>query len=197
VSNPILVGVTGGIGSGKSTVCKIFESLGVKTYYADDRAKQLMAEDHELIEGITSLFGENAYNKNGINREEIARRAFQDKGLLEQLNQLVHPAVKKDFLQWIQDNNSSRILLKEAALLVETGSYKDLDKLIVVTASDEVRIERTLKRDTHRTKEDIQKIISKQLPESEKIEKADFIIDNGGEESLIKQVMKIYSALTI
>ena len=196
MSNPILVGVTGGIGSGKSTVCKIFESLGIKTYYADDRAKRLMVEDSDLVKEIKNLFGPNAYNENGINREEIAKQAFQNKGLLEKLNQHVHPAVKKNFLQWVQDNNSEKILLKEAALLVETGSYKKLDKLIVVTAPDETRIKRTLKRDAHRTKDDVQKIISKQLPESEKAEKADYIIDNAEEQSVIKQVMKVYTELT-
>lgn len=194
-NKPTIVGVTGGIGSGKSTVCKIFEVLGCKTYYADDRAKWLMENDHILIEGVKSLFGKQAYSGNKLDREVIAGKAFKDSSLLEKLNGLVHPSVKQDFEQWIDENTDIKILLKEAALLFETGSYKQLDKTILVTAVEQIRIERVIKRDAHRTEEGVRDIMSKQMSDEKKVPLADFIINNSGKKSVIDQVMTIYSKL--
>lgn len=193
---PILVGVTGGIGSGKSTICKIFEVLGCKTYYADDRGKWLMKNDQQLIESVKSLFGNSAYQDGKLNRKWIGEQVFKDKDLLEKLNGLVHPAVKKDFEDWVKLNNNSNILLKEAALLFETGSYKELDHTILVVANERTRIERVVKRDTHRTEEGVKDIISKQLTDQEKTSLADFMIDNNGEKSIIEQVSNIYNKLS-
>lgn len=194
MSRPKLVGVTGGIGSGKTTVCKVFEVLGAKTYNADSRAKSLMESNRSLVEKIKDIFGVQAYQSGKLNRKEIARQAFDDKSLLTKLNVAVHPAVKSDFEQWVQQNSSEKILLKEAALLIETGSYKELDHLIVVLADERTKLDRVVKRD-QRDEEEVMKIISKQLPDSEKIPLADFIIHNDGSNSVIKQAMDIYNQL--
>ena len=196
-NKPLIVGVTGGIGSGKTTVCKVFETLGAKTYYADDRAKWLMENDNELIQNIKTLFGEKAYNAGRLDRKHIASMAFKDDSLLEQLNGLVHPAVSRDVEKWISENQDGELLLKEAALLFETGSFKALDKNILVTASEDVRIQRVTSRDNHRSEEDVKNIIANQMKDDEKKPLADFVIENDGRQSVIKQVMNIYDELVI
>lgn len=197
VNKPKLVGITGGIGSGKTTVCKIFESLGVPVYYADDLAKQLMENDENLIKTIQSIFGEQSYTNGQLNRPFIADKAFTDKKLLNELNNAVHPVVKADFENWVLENSTQQVLLKEAALLIETGSYKALDALILVVADEQLRIDRVVQRDAHRTPEDVRKIMSEQLPDEEKSRLADFIIRNDSSESLIHQVSNIHSQLVI
>ena len=196
-NKPLIVGVTGGIGSGKTTVCKVFETLGAKTYYADDRAKWLMENDGELVDSIKKLFGENAFKEDKLDRQYIARAAFKDDSLLDQLNKLVHPAVGRDVEKWAKENQTSKLLLKEAALLFETGSYKALDKNILVTAPEEVRIQRVVSRDSHREANDVKDIISKQMKDEEKRPLADFVIENDGHKSVIKQVMNIYKELIV
>ncbi len=195
MGSPRLIGITGGIGSGKSTVCKIFEALEVKTYYADDRAKYLMENDAGLVQQVKAIFGNAAYSDGKLNRQTIASQIFLHNKLLEPLNQSVHPAVKNDFTRWVTQNSSQAMLLKEAALLFETGSYKELDYTILVIAEKKVRIERVMKRD-QKDKKAIEAIISKQLPESDKKPLADFIIDNNGSHALITQVMDIYARLS-
>lgn len=194
-SRPLIVGVTGGIGSGKSTICKIFETLGAITYYADDRAKWLMVNDNTLIKEIKNLFGEEAYKNGELDRKHIAGIAFKDQSRLEKLNKHVHPAVAKDVEHWVKENSDAPLLLKEAALLFETGSYKALDKTILVTAPREQRIRRVVLRDSHRSEEDVKAIISKQLSDDEKTSLADYVIENDGKNSVIKQVMEIYPLL--
>lgn len=194
-NKPTVVGVTGGIGSGKSTICKIFEVLGCKTYYADDRAKWLMENDLTLVEGVKNLFGDDAYLKEILDRKAIAEKAFKDSSLLKKLNDLVHPSVKEDFEKWVAENSDLKILLKEAALLFETGSYKELDQCILVVADEQTRIDRVIQRDAHRNEEGVKAIISKQMTDKQKIPLADFVIHNDGNESVIKQVLEIYSKL--
>jgi dephospho-CoA kinase len=185
------IGITGGIGSGKTTVCKIFEALGIPIYYADDSAKKLMTSNKVVKSKITSLFGSEAYFRNGrLNRKFISSKVFSDKTLLNKLNAIVHPAVKEDNERWFLEQKS-QMALKEAALLIESGSYKDLDKVIVVTCPIETRIERVMSRDKS-TKEAVLKRIENQMPEEEKIKYADFIIINDGKKLLIPQVLKIY-----
>jgi dephospho-CoA kinase len=190
------LGITGGIGSGKSTVCKIFETLGIPIYYADDRAKYLMSHDPDLIAGIIDLFGPEAYlEPHLLNRAHIAQVAFNDKDKLSQLNALVHPAVGRDGLEWQSAQKDVPYTLKEAALLYESGSYRSLDKIIVVTAPLELRIERVMARDGVK-REDIEARISKQMPEAEKVSLADFVVYNDGEQALIPQVMNIHQQLS-
>ncbi len=191
------MGITGGIGSGKTTICKVFETLGAITYYSDDRAKWLMENDSKLIIGVKELFGEKAYQNDKLDRKHIASQAFKDSSILEKLNNIVHPAVARDVEEWASKNQNAKLLLKEAALLFETGSYKSLYKTILVTAQEEVRIERVTKRDAHRTNEDVRDIIQKQMKDEEKIPLADFIIENDGTKSVIKQVMDVYNHLIV
>jgi dephospho-CoA kinase len=192
---PKLVGITGGIGSGKSTVAKIFSILGIPVYYADDRAKWLMANDRELKNKISAAFGLESYLEDGsINRAFLASQVFSDEEKVKTINALVHPAVKMDFETWVNQQKTPYIL-KEAALLFETGSYRDLDKTINVSAPLKIRITRILLRDTHRTMEQIHDIIDKQLPDEEKNSLADMVIKNADNKLLIPQVLKIHQEL--
>ncbi|MEM7296750.1 MAG: dephospho-CoA kinase [Bacteroidota bacterium] len=195
LNSPLLVGITGGIGSGKSTVCKIFEVLGHKVYYADDRAKWLMENDLQLINEIKLLFGSEAYKDGHLNRKWIAEKVFKSQDLLSQLNAKVHPAVGEDLKNWAEQNNTEKILFDEAALLFEVGSYKKMDKNILVMAPEEIRIDRVVRRDPHRSPKSVKDIIDKQMSDEEKTPLADFVIKNDGSDSLIRQAMAVYSDL--
>ena len=189
------VGITGGIGSGKSTVCKIFSTLGIPIYYADDRAKALMISDSNIIQQVKNIFGEDAYTENGeLNRKFISQQAFKDKNLLQQLNAVVHPAVFQDTIDWYQTHHDKSYTLYEAAIMFESGSYKLLDKTITVFAPIEDRIERTIKRDNISRKE-VEERIDKQMPEEEKIKMADYVIYNDHSQPLIEQVLAIHQEL--
>jgi dephospho-CoA kinase len=192
------VGITGGIGSGKTTVAKIFAAMGVPVYNADIKAKKIMASNPDVKKQIKALLGNEAYHSNGKpNRPYIASKIFGNKDLLTAMNHIVHPAVHTDTEAWtnhyLKEGNTAYIL-KEAALLVENGSYKSLDKLIVVTCPEAERILRVMKRDKLPEEEVIKKI-KNQLPESEKIKVADYIIINDGQHPLIPQVWKIHQEL--
>lgn len=192
------IGITGGIGVGKSIVCKIFAALHTPIYDADSRAKWLMLNNRDLVTNIKNTFGHDAYtNDNQINRDFMISQILGSPQTAQQLENLVHPAVRVDFENWVSLQNPARkYVLKEAALLVEAGSYKELDKLIVVSATTEVRINRVLARDLHRNRQQIEAIMAKQLPEAEKIAKADFVIYNNGTELLIPQVLAIHHKLS-
>ena len=173
---PKLVGITGGIGSGKSTVAKIFEILGIPVYYADDKAKSLMNHDSELKEQIIQEFGEESYNSEGdLNRKYLASTVFSDPEKVKKINSLVHPAVGRDFETWASIQSTSYVL-KEAALIFETGGEKKLDAVINVSSPLKIRVNRVLMRDPHRSLEQINQIIDQQIPDEDKNERADFVI---------------------
>jgi dephospho-CoA kinase len=191
---PLCIGVTGGIGSGKSIVCKIFNTLGISSYDADSRAKIILNSDAVLKEQIKDEFGPYAYNEDGnLNRAHISKMAFSMPEKLARLNQLVHPRVAADFVTWTEEHHSHHYLIKEAALMLEAGSNKGLDKVILVSAPQSLRIERVLARDPYRTQADVQKIMANQLSEEEKIKRADFVIINDESELLIPQVLRLDS----
>lgn len=190
-------GITGGIGSGKTTVCKMFEKLGIPVYYADDQAKYLMQHEHFLIDQIKKNFGEDVYVNGKLDRKLLASKVFNDPARLALLNSLVHPAVFRDTERWTEEQKEHKApyTLKEAALLVETGSYKALDKLIVVTAPLNTRVERVSVRDKT-GEEEIMARVKNQLPEEEKVKLADFVIANHGSlEELEQQVLKIHEKM--
>lgn len=190
------VGITGGIGSGKSTVCRVFQVLGVPVYDADSQAKHLMNSQPDLKAQIAHTFGQEAYQDDGmLNRTYLAQQVFPDAEKLNKLNALVHPAVGADFALWIQQQHTP-YAIKEAALLVETGSYKNLDALIVVTAPENLRIARVVLRDSHRNREQVNDILKKQLPEAEKINKADYLINNDENHLILPQILDIHTKLT-
>lgn len=185
------VGITGGIGSGKTTVCQIFKALGVPVFDADQETKILMQTHPELVEGIKRLFGEQAYNEQGIlDRAFLAGLVFKDGSMLQKLNSLVHPMAIQAAMDWAESQDTA-YTLKEAALLFESGSYKHNDINILVTASEEVRIHRVMQRDKV-SREQVLDRISKQMPEEKKLELADFVIDNSGQVAVIPQVLALH-----
>lgn len=186
------IGITGGIGSGKTTICSIFKLLNIPVYNADLMAKKLMTSDENLIESIKILLGNESYTQNGeLNRPYIANIIFKNIRKLKKLNFLVHPAVKIDFEKWATEQES-KYVIKEAALLFEAGSYKDLDYNILVFAPLEVRISRVINRD-NTDRESIISRINNQMPEEEKNKLADYFINNDGNHSLIKQILQLHS----
>lgn len=190
------IGITGGIGSGKTTVCNIFEYFGIPVYYADDRAKYLMTNDTDLVEAIKESFGEDAYFDDGsLNRAYLGNIVFSNPQKLKVLNGLVHPAVHKDGAMWHSLQRDVPYTLNEAALMVESGGYKRMDKLIVVTAPEELRIERVMKRDKT-TAAAVRARMNNQLSEEEKVLHADHVIYNDGSHSLIEQVFIIHRRLS-
>ncbi|MBR9920814.1 MAG: dephospho-CoA kinase [Bacteroidetes bacterium] len=188
------IGLTGGIGSGKTTVARIFSMYGIPVYYADDRAKGLMNEDPVLRKKIRTLLGPEAYGNEGkLDRQYVASQVFADKAKLQKLESFVHPAVFEDSIRW-HEAQKSPYTIKEAALLYESNSYKDLDKIIVVEAPDALRIKRVMERD-ETTEEAVRQRMANQLPQSEKIERADFVIHNNGKQLLIPQIQEIHQQI--
>lgn len=192
-----VVGITGGMGAGKTTVCKIFASLDIPIYDADTRAKSLMISDKVLKSHLQSLLGKEAYYRNGkLNRKFISSKIFSEPALRNKVNALVHSAVAEDSHRWHTSQKSNLpFVIKEAALLVENGSYKNLDALIVVTAPESLRIQRIVKR-SKLSIDEVKERLQSQLPEEEKIKLADFIITNDGQQSLVVQVWNIYRLLS-
>ncbi len=188
------VGITGGIGSGKTTVCKIFEVLGIPVYYADDRAKELMQTDLKLIGSIKEIFGEEAYLDGKLNRVFIASKVFDNKPQLAKLNSVVHPAVAKDVMQWMMQHTDKPYVLEEAALLFESGSYKFFDKIITVLAPIEDRINRLKARD-NATYEQITARMKNQMRDEDKVKLSDYVIYNDAQHKLIQQALTIHHLL--
>lgn len=192
---PLLVGISGGIGAGKTLISKIFSLLNIPIYNADERAKWLMVYQQNLKNNIVKEFGEESYDKDGgLNRSYLANIVFSDAEKTTRINELVHPAVGEDFKQWA-DSQHTAYVLKEAALLFETDSYKSLDYTIHVTASESIRIDRVKSRDPQRSTEQIRQIIQKQFTEEEKNKLADFLVTNDGSILVIPQVIKIHEQL--
>ncbi|MEM9671130.1 MAG: dephospho-CoA kinase [Cyclobacteriaceae bacterium] len=192
----LLVGITGGIGSGKSFLCKIFEVLGIDVYYADQRAKWLQQNSADLVTQIKLAFGEESYDSKGcLNRIFLAREVFSNSKKLKLLNQLVHPKVAEDYAHWTKQRSTKPYTLKEAALLYESGSYRQLDYVINVDAGRNTRLQRVLARDVHRTKEQVEAIMDKQLSDKERRRLADFTVDNDGSVLVVPQVLSIHQQL--
>ena len=183
-NQPFVAGITGGIGSGKSTAAKFFEELGIPVYNSDTRAKTIQNENSEVKVKIIAAFGEEAYNENGLNKPYLSKQVFQNNEKLKLLNSIVHPAVFQDFENWKKAQKSD-IVMKEAAILIESGSYKDCDVVISVVVDIETRIARTIERDDL-SREEILARINNQISDEERIAKSDFIIDNNGDLAHLK-----------
>ena len=184
------VGITGGIGSGKSTVSKIFEVLGIPVYYADEASKRLMNENEALKEKLTSIFGEGTYIDGQLNRSYLSAIVFNDPLKLALLNSIVHPATIKDAEDWMK-KQTAPYAIKEAALVFESGSQEHLDKVIGVYAPAAVRILRVMERDKV-TREEVQSRMNKQIDEDMKMRLCDYVITNNEQELLIPQVIKLH-----
>lgn len=189
---PLKIGITGGIGAGKSIVCRVFKVLGAPVYDADTQARWLMNHDLVLKTQVQELLGQESYLADGtLNRSLLANLVFSDPNLLQQINALVHPAVGLDFERWLYNQNHPYVV-KEAALLFEAGSYKELDFLITVTAPVDLRITRVLHRDHRRSKEQVMDIINKQWPEDEKTKLSDAVIANDETKLIVPQVLALH-----
>ena len=186
----LCIGLTGGIGSGKSTVAKIFELLNVPVYYADNASKRLYNTDKELMSRIKKHFGEDVYTNEQINRSRLAAIVFNDPEQLELLNQLVHPPTIKDADTWMKMQTAPYII-KEAALLFESGSAAGLDYVIGIQAPFNIRLQRAMNRDNVSREQVINRMDS-QMDEEKKMLLCDYIINNNGEELVIPQVLKLH-----
>jgi dephospho-CoA kinase len=188
-----VLGLTGGIGSGKTTVANMFREIGVPVYIADDEAKRLMNSDPLVQEQIISIFGKEAYENNLLNRKFLAGRVFGNKELLEKLNAIVHPAVGKHFDEW-KKNQTADYVVYEAAILFEKGGYKKCDKTLLITAPLEVKFDRIMARDKS-TREEIEARMNNQWSDKKKAKMADFILSNIDLEETRLQVRNIHQMM--
>ncbi|WP_332020107.1 dephospho-CoA kinase [Kaistella sp.] len=177
INNKKIIGLTGGIGSGKTTVARFIEEMGFPVYYSDDRAKEIVNDDEVLKNKIKELLGEEAYDENGFyNRKYVSEIVFNNDETRLKLNALIHPAVKIDFESWVY-KQQAEFIFKETALLFELNLNESCYKSVLVTADDNIRIKRVMDRD-QKTYREIEAIIDKQMPEKDKIKRADFVIYN-------------------
>lgn len=193
VSNILKIGLTGGIGSGKTTIARIFEILGIPVYYADNAAKRIMNENARVRKHIAEHFGEDIYQHGMLDRSALATRVFDNPDLLSLLNSIVHPATIDDANEWIGEQTSPYII-KEAALIFETDSHQYLDYVIGISAPVALRINRTMQRDRS-SEAAVQLRIKRQLDESEKLERCDFLILNDESKLVIPQVLALHEKL--
>jgi len=187
------IGLTGGIGSGKTTVAHIFEVLGIPVYYADEAAKSLMNEDPELKRQIEKLFGPDVYKEGKLDRHLLGSLVFSDTEKLRQLNDIVHPATRKDGARWMSLQKAP-YAIKEAALIFEAGLRPDFDYVIGVTAPESLRISRVIKRDQS-SREKVLERIRQQMNEEEKMKRCDFVIVNDEKEAVLPQAMRVHEVL--
>ena len=187
---PSLIGITGGMGSGKSTVSKILRHLNYKVYNSDVRGKELIGEVKSIRDQLESIFGDKIFNNNKLDSKALSRKVFKDDSSLQKINSIVHPEVEKDFNSWVASNSNDKCLFKESALLFETGAFRHLDKTILIIADKGLRIKRVLERDVDRSKKEIENIISKQIDEDEASKLADVILYNNQDDLLLPRVIE-------
>ena len=190
---PKIIGLTGGIGSGKSTIAKHFGNLGIPIYIADLEAKKIMDTD-VVIKKIIAEFGETVIENEKVDRKKIAEIVFRDSGKLQILNSIIHPAIANHFANWVYENSKSDLVIKETAILFESGSYKDCDYIILVTAPKESRIQRVMKRDGL-SRDSIESRMANQWSEEKKEKLSDFVIFNIDLQKAIVVADKIISVL--
>ena len=197
MKTPLQIGITGGIGSGKSVACHVFKALGIPVYEADERAKWLTEHDPILRADIIRLLGSEAYDllSGRYNRPWVASQVFTAPDLLHQLNNLVHPRVFADTLSWVQQQASAPYVIKEAALMKAAGDHNSLDKVIVVHAPVDLRVQRIRKRDPHRSETEIRNIISRQMSDDERFQIADYMLYNDESQLLLPQIIQLHQTL--
>lgn len=188
-----LVGLTGGIGSGKTTIANFFKELGVPIYIADTEAKALMNRSKVIKRKLIALFGDNAYQNGKLNRDFLSKKIFNNKDLLQKMNAIVHPKVASHFKRWVKKQEAPYVI-SEAAILFENGSYKKYDYIITVTAPEEVRLKRVMSRDSA-SKEKVKSVMNNQWKDEEKIKLSDYVIQNINLEEAKAQVLQIHQNL--
>ncbi|MBC3539635.1 dephospho-CoA kinase [Rufibacter sediminis] len=186
------IGITGGIGSGKSIVCRCFQLLGVPVYDSDTRAKWVMNHDSELRDQLIAAFGPETFDaQQNLNRAYLSQKVFHNAPELAKLNGLVHPQVRKDFYSWVAQQQTP-YLLKEAALMFESNAYTQVDHVLTVSAPLSLRLSRTLQRDPHRTAAEVEAIMGKQLSEEERVSRAQFVLYNDEAQLVLPQVVQLH-----
>lgn len=191
-----VVGITGGIGSGKTTVCKIFELLDVPIFYADEEARKLL-HDKKIKNEITKIFSQKILGSTKeINRKKLADIVFENKSSLKKLNSIIHPAVRKKFENWKKKQADAKYIIEEAAILIESGANENIDFLVSVISNKQLKINRIVNRDKVR-KQDVLYRMKNQMSDKERAGKSDVVIINDGEHSLIEQVLKIHHQLCL
>ena len=190
-----VIGLTGGIGSGKTTIANYFAEMGVPVYIADDEAKKVM-QSADIIKQIKTTFGDSIFENEILNRAKLAEIVFNDADQLAKLNAIVHPAVKKDFELWLSKNENYSYVVYEAAILFESGRYKECDVIITVTAPEEIRIERVVKRD-NTTREQVLSRMKMQWNDEKRISLSNFVINNSNLKIAKEEVVKILKILNI
>lgn len=188
-----IIGLTGGIGSGKTTIANYFAELGVPVYIADIEAKKILYYP-EVVQEVSQVFGEEVLTDNAPDRKKLASVVFKNPEKLQQLNAIIHPRVRQHFIDWVANHENEKFVIKEAAILFESGSYKDCDKIILVTAPKQIRVERVMKRDNVSEKEVLERM-KNQWSEEKKKKLSDFIIENIDLEVAKNQVNNIYKTI--
>ena len=190
------VGVTGGIGSGKTLICQIFEKLGIPVFNADDEAKCLLNVDPQVKASMMEYFGKDIYDDTGIKKAYLASKIFNNKDALSKVNSIVHPVVRQLFIRWAKEKEAAfPYIIEEAAILFESGVYQDLDFTILVYAPEELRISRVISRD-HASREQVRARMEYQMKDEEKIDMADAVIYNDESRLVIPQILEIHQRLT-
>lgn len=189
----VVVGLTGGIGSGKTTILKCFQSFGIPVYIADVEAKALMNRSKVIRRKLVKLFGKEAYVDDKLNKSYLSSKIFSDKTLLSKMNAIVHPKVASHFKHWLKKQNSDYVI-KEAAIIFENNLENQYNYIITVVADEDLRIDRVMKRD-NASKEKVKSIIKNQLPDAEKIKKSHFVIVNNDLKEAKEQALKIHKEL--
>lgn len=189
------IGLTGGIGSGKTTVSDIFKQLGVAVYYADLQARILSDTDPEIKNKLSTLFGREIYGRYGLDKKRLADIIFKQKNMLTKVNSIIHPKVNEDFNRWLSEYAERKYIIHEAAILFESGMSNQFDRIITVTAPEKIRINRIIDRDGM-SRSKVLKIIANQLPEDFKAQNSDFIIVNDNKTLILPQILKIHDDLT-
>jgi dephospho-CoA kinase len=190
----IKVGLTGGIGSGKTTVCEIFKHLGIPVYHADIHARMLSDMDDDIRKSLTGLFGVDIYCESGLNRKKLSGLIFSNRDLLQQVNEIIHPKVLNHYKKWLKDYQDKKYIIHEAAILFESGMNFLFDRIITVSAPEEIRISRIMKREDV-DEEHVKNIIQNQWPESRKKSISDFVIMNDDKRLILPQILKIHHEL--
>jgi len=190
----MIVGLTGGIGSGKSTVAQIFRALHIPVFIADEEAKRLLDEDQELKQRLRDILGPELLIGDKVDRRYMAQRIFQDEKLLAQVNQMVHPAVGEAFRRWYQEHRNYPYVLREAAILYETNGHKDCDRVVVVSAPEDLRLKRVIAR-SGEGEAQVRQRMDRQYPQEYKDKLADFLIFNDGQKMIIPQVKAVHEDL--
>ncbi|NQY67982.1 MAG: dephospho-CoA kinase [Flavobacteriales bacterium] len=188
------VGITGGIGSGKSFVCEVFENMGVPIFYADNEAKKINENHPDAITGLKRICGEEIFEDGVLNKKKLGNIIFSDANILAEVNGLIHPLVKREFLNWAETHSDKSYVIEEAAILFESGASELMDIVITVTSPLELKIERVIARDSI-SRELVEERIKNQIEDEERISRSDFVINNDDSEMLLPQIVKIHEEI--